>query len=1294
MEELNGCEFVDPSKKQKGRTKKHKPSLKLFAKTCWPKVMISRNNFICKKSKDLPTTTSLPYLEESSNKLLTKEEDLCCEVNGENFEEEQGVCLISSSSEIPCESLQKLNESNQESGFVSVTEEGVTSETSGCLERPIFVDLTADERSTWKHTIFKRFDDLKTTENEGNNKNQNFSMNVLLEPRIMLADSSSKSNSNGGGSLATALRDRSSCLIPVQPNRSLPIRPAPCVPARSLRKDCSPLLVLSKSSTMDVVEVEPMKSIDVPNEEANKEDFNAKEEHSTSTELANSVDYVVPQISSVESLSTMKRKTGEDNSKENRRRKRSQEADSTQREERVESSIKEFLKNFCGSNTNEGSQNSCTDRCSRIVSSSKEEGNKVPPLRLKKVVRTEMEGYTSRTNAGSEHELNYRIVTGTTPRPSSSPVPSNWNNMICEKDTTFSPLNTDSYKLEYRRNKLKQKLNELRGKALELAKQMATDSNSQQSTTLRQVMNRYEKQIENLSKLHSKLSAALPVSSEVIDVHDHTVNSSGEDDEEYLVISFTDTDEILVKNNSPSLSPEPPQLSPRSPTSYENISSEEIRNSPPILSRVGLTISSSQHQVDEEVQISDRKIWSTNEESVKQSVPMDSFQDVNKTSSDFEECMRTSPLKQLNNMNIDIEDFTFSVKKQSSSHSKKIIEFPENSRTCRDKKDESSKLVQGCPQSSSIVQESEKVKCFEFPEPRPIINIIPGDMKTAKGAQNNKLPELKSEKQISLSGERVLQPTTLEPISENVPKNSESIQTVPKVPLKLNQWNQLNTARATLNQEHLTLQQNCKGEETSRNDDHTLTEQFPSLGNWLTRMSKKHTSKSKPKLQSTTNIPFTSTDNFTRISEAEIQKMVGSNTANDQINTTPQYNTERWQYHQQQQRQQQLLQHVAASVTLSQSTPTIPPLRSALCPPIPMAQFYPNNYTIEPYNSAGLSYHSAICPYGTYPYHSRLHSGTLPGYHFPMQESLRPLQHIDKRFPSIQDSMVRYPSPSTNVHHPTNIDFDRIRGNTNVSNNVAAATCLPSLFISPPSLSSSHQMLPRTPLTGYPTNGQFTQNRMIPDVVAAAAAAAVVAAASIDRQRDTLTYNRNDPNSLTSSGITNVIDGDTTHPNKTITGRDMTNRTRNSNFGEETRNNNSTYQHMQNILFDRLTLVKTADNFTHTNSLIANDTQAAMTTIVSTTPYQVPLISTHPQLSKNLPGNELRNCDTPHLGKVSRSPNSLHNLVCSNCSNIAPKFKCLGCEMAFYCDERCQEKHWYVHVQRCPKKMPKLKKVT
>ena len=71
----------------------------------------------------------------------------------------------------------------------------------------------------------------------------------------------------------------------------------------------------------------------------------------------------------------------------------------------------------------------------------------------------------------------------------------------------------------------------------------------------------------------------------------------------------------------------------------------------------------------------------------------------------------------------------------------------------------------------------------------------------------------------------------------------------------------------------------------------------------------------------------------------------------------------------------------------------------------------------------------------------------------------------------------------------------------------------------------------------------------------------------------------------------------------------------------------------------------------------------------------------------------MRNCETPHLGKVNYSPNTVSNLECSNCGLAGSMFKCLGCEVAFYCDQNCQVRHWSRHVISCPKKMPKLKKV-
>ena len=45
-----------------------------------------------------------------------------------------------------------------------------------------------------------------------------------------------------------------------------------------------------------------------------------------------------------------------------------------------------------------------------------------------------------------------------------------------------------------------------------------------------------------------------------------------------------------------------------------------------------------------------------------------------------------------------------------------------------------------------------------------------------------------------------------------------------------------------------------------------MTEQFPTLGNWVARMSKKQATKSKSKLQSGINLPIASTAEVARVS--------------------------------------------------------------------------------------------------------------------------------------------------------------------------------------------------------------------------------------------------------------------------------------------------------------------------------------------------------------------------------------------------------------------------------------------
>lgn len=210
----------------------------------------------------------------------------------------------------------------------------------------------------------------------------------------MIADSSSKSQNARTGSLATALRDRVPCLIPVQPNRSLPILPAP-LPTRSFRKNGPSLVFLSKPANLDVVELESMGPI------ANKtiHNRNNASEGTMESPLRTSLcakDYVVPRITNVASLGGTKRKINDDGdqgktgSKENKRKKKSQGANSMQaREDGLKSSIKKFIKTFCSSTDNNGTRNRYGDKCAKAVSTARKEscGKVVPPLRLKKIIR-------------------------------------------------------------------------------------------------------------------------------------------------------------------------------------------------------------------------------------------------------------------------------------------------------------------------------------------------------------------------------------------------------------------------------------------------------------------------------------------------------------------------------------------------------------------------------------------------------------------------------------------------------------------------------------------------------------------------------------------------------------------------------------------------------------------------------------------------------------------------------------------------------------------------------------------
>nr|XP_031829152.1 uncharacterized protein LOC116425492 [Nomia melanderi] len=1236
-------------------------------------------------------TTPSFYQRGSSSGQQTKDEEkgeegdcdvehLCCREN-----EEQGVCLITSSSEIQGDpgirkatgvkknGLKKIDELIKRKDDRSVVENTISKSADG--EKPIFVDLTTDEKIIRKQTIPKRFCDVKPLVeiNEEEKGIDNRSTSVVIEPRIMIADSSSKSQNARTGSLATALRDRGPYLIPVQPNRSLPILPAP-LPSRSFRKNGPSLVFLSKSANLDVVELEsgePIANKTIHNRNNVNEDT---VESSLRTSLCTK-DYVAPRITNVASFGGTKRKINDDGdqgkagSKENKRKKKSQGTNSNQaKEDGLKSSVKKFIKTFGSSTDSNETRNRCGDKCTKAVSTTRKEscGKVVPPLRLKKIIRMETERYNnSQITTRTKHESNYKVIRDKTSHSRSNPNSTTFCiSSLHEKEANLNSLKNDNYKVKYRRNRLKQKLRELRGKASDLAKQMANDTSSQQNTRLRQIMNRYQKQIENLSKLHSKLSATLSTPEKGVNVNANS-DLGCPSEVEYLSAGLNETDNVSMKNVSLVPSPEPPKLSPRSSVSYEDIPPEEIRDSPPLLPRVCLNLLSGQ---DEEFQVSESKIWPMNDVSTD---PVRNSS-LAKTSISLEESRQTTN----NSLNVLVDDFN--VDKRYLNFSNNVVQLLDNNHLEEKKEKEKHEMEEELSPGRLVIHEEEKINNIKFPDSGPIISSVISGQEAAANVSGDKVFDSTSGKQVLKSDS--YEYSQKEPFTKVTSSSSQSIQIqfMKEVPSR---------------QESITVQQHYKAEKPAidaaqeNTSSYTITEQFPTLGNWVARMSKKQSSKSKSKLQNmgTVSVNGTTENRIQeRVPETERQKIIAPNASNDIMDTKLEYSPEGWQfYHHQQQRQQQLLQHVA-SVTLPQPVPMVPPFRPGIYPPIPTNQYYRNNYAIDSYNSAAFNY-PTICPYSPYSYHSRLHPAALSGYHFPMQEGLRPLQHVDKCFLPPEESVMKYSSPiMNNLQHSTALPPDRLRGSISGSN--VGVASLPSLFLPPSSLSSSQQALSRLPLPGYSKKNQFSRNRMIPNVVAAAAAAAVVAAASLDRQRDPLPCNNDESN----TAIPNIMDPET--PNVASSSKSdiprSTSQSRDSGFSGNVHKNSTKYRQMQNFLFDQLGLISTSNNFIQSNT--TSDSQLQMATAVPSPQHKLLV----PQITKSNPENEVRNCDTPHLGKLSHSPNSLHNLTCSNCGLIAPKFKCLGCELVFYCDVRCQEKHWNLHVQWCPKKMPKLKKVT
>ncbi|XP_035742494.1 uncharacterized protein LOC118450751 isoform X1 [Vespa mandarinia] len=1219
-------------------------------------------------------------------------------------------------------------------------------------EQPIVVDLTNDEA---KLTRKERETSASSSEDYD-----------------MIADSSSRfhRDNNSNNVIATALRDRGSCVIPVQPNHCLPIHPAPPVPTRAVpilksRKSRSPVLKLVRASILDVVNVEPAKSTILeangcPEDKKSATFFlEQNREQKTSSEKTNSVLQTNRNSCSIKIVDRLKRKITDEKSKERgkdltkdslKKRRKSSDINS-------DGGFNELFTNSTANIDKEGKTELCNDKkCTMSIVGSTTEINFgkekiVPPLRLKKVVQEGKDGDRGNPEVplNGDKETNYRIVTGATPRPESQSTPTiceYWTRENFDNDDNFdvaltsstthnvvhrSSVKSDNYKLKYRRNRLKRKLKELQDKALNLSQEIANapnimNSSPQRNTRLRQMMNCYEKQIENVSKLLNKLYNENPLTNKFVDIDENKREHQWDDE--------------FVPNFSPISSPEPPKLSPRSPIGYHYKSPDSVRSSPPVLPKVSLNISSNLDILDdaETVQLTNESTWITCENNAAEISSMtDTFceettnhewESNNNTNAGHR--LTTSPILSSTSIDPCSSENVENIKNGEVffNNNGEIVE-KDKIKIMHGKKEtmkEFSKTIEVVSSNHSIIEEMKEIRkqdihdadrAIQINIKNPIISSITGGSEVPHNVRCDQIdttlptPSItKTQMSSSIDMMNILQlgsnyDSTL--LKKNVSETSkmEDSKKIQKVPSSTTQSRKTNydSIASTFNQvEYPFTDQHFPTQ--SSNDNRIITEQFPTLGNWVAKMSKKQVSKQKSKLHTVENtISTISMEEPTRTSKFDTHKLSlnETNTANGNnvLNITSQWNKERWhRQHHQQHQQQQLFQHMSTGTT-PLSLPSTTTLNSGICTPLSTTQFYPSNYNINPYSGATFGYHSALYPvYNGYPYHSRLHPGTpLTSYHIPMQDPLnsplRPLSHVDKHLSSLQNPNRNFTSdilkysgslPAARFQSPNDFGFDRLR--TSTSNHNSEANCLSSLLLASSSLSSgTQQTLPRTSLSGYSaSNNQYGRSRIIPDVVAAAAAAAVVAAASIGRQRASLpSYNKS-----ASTGINAVMEMDPTR----LTSNTTNNHTREhllSNQGQsidvgmkEPQWNSAGYHSIPNLLLEKLPFVRTEHNFPTTSTLCNNIQDSPSISTVS-----------FPQISKKVSRSIERDCETPHLGKVNRSPDTLSNLKCSNCGVGGSMFKCLGCEVAFYCNERCQTRHWSIHVERCPKKMPKLKKV-
>ncbi|XP_063984092.1 uncharacterized protein LOC135166067 [Diachasmimorpha longicaudata] len=1042
--------------------------------------------------------------------------------------------------------------------------------------------------------------------------------------RFTMIDSNNQTSSSG---LATALRDRSSCTIPNQPNRSLPVRPAPHIPCRTIL----PQRTLSSSSTTATENPEPesvttssdrsshdptvgliriqvphwhkdirqpyinivnLSTLHTTSETRGLKRKPPESEDNVSTSNCNLIDIShSPDRSDNGKLHSPSSATGDDSPQ----RLHLEEDTSTMKKKRKRKAKKD----------EEKMEINVEVQPSKIV----------PPLRLKKI-QSLQEDITScptwinpKKPDDQPHEVipgfrfyqprppdpeitkdasNYRIVTGTTP-PYDEYVDSSTVKALHKVSRDVEQNHKDE-DVSFRQNKLKLKLKDLKKKTVELGREMLRTAMTSPDNSAQEAP--VEEQIKKLTSLLKKLpeaAARADADCQLDDIPGPIVTST---------ISG-------IRQSSPmssSSSPEPPKLSPKAPIELvSSLNVHQVRDTPPVLAKATAIHGEDTEDTWQEfeglrglLKISKKGKDRKTDKSVVASSVITTTSD----NSDYEEIDLD---KKPQMVGLEINDSTKSeINQVKLSNQVRAVKI----KTLMGSPDipEVIKIdLRKTPSPGAMMIDTTSVR-QEFEKRSNSSHVMAGDSVNLEAALSMQVPEG------NIRGIRTPAPII------------SSLAEAPKQPTSLEDCLNMNNPK-----------------------DLMIADQFPSLGNWLARMSAKIPSETKnlPKKVSNEQVVIEGRNPGYQPS-VQVYNQGNGKTGSLELNSsggTGRENGRQWRegWEGQDGRGQVGQEYGNGGVGMGNQMQTIQQnqqMTQEFCSPaLPLGRYYPRNYSVDPYTIPYGYNHPSLAA-------ASLWNGALLQYPFMRPRGI--LQGYQPRFPGnvMQYNMSpgsmpqqRAPPPPYPLPVDPQVPQDPKRG-TEVprnglgnydSNVLAKRTDYPQVS------------MPQGP--SYP--GQRVQQSQIArDQYAKTYVETNSRITTSDTSREQMNYRQAWRGPMLPPGSIG-----------------MRNYPINTNW--------------------------TSDPC----SLLAALAPATLQNFTTPMPMVQRMRNPKEQV------NQTRNCETPHLGKVNYSPNTARTLECSNCALPGPLFKCLGCEVAFYCDETCQARHWSRHVVSCPKKMPKLKKV-